>query len=193
LEEQIILVNEADEMVGIGEKMQAHKLGKLHRAFSIFVFNSRNQLLLQKRAAAKYHSRSLWSNTCCGHPRPGETIPEAAQRRLQEEMGFDCELKEVFDFIYKVELDTDLCEYEYDHVLIGKFDGRPIPNKEEVDDWSWTEIAELRVAVKENSKNYTYWLRACVDAVLDLLPVLEFEERPALTPLEEGVQFRKVT
>src|SRR5437660_813812 len=132
MRENVILVNEKDEMIGIEEKITAHSVGALHRAFSIFVFNSHGELLIQKRASTKYHSKGLWSNTCCGHPRLTESIEEASRRRLREEMGFDCDVKEVFNFIYRTNVDNNLIEHEYDHVLVGRFDGVPKPNRDEV-------------------------------------------------------------
>ena len=142
--EYILTVDEKDNVTGKGEKMKVHREGKLHRAFSIFVFNSKSELLLQKRAKSKYHSGGLWTNTCCSHQRDGETLEKAVHRRLKEEMGFDCELKEVFTFTYRVKFDDGLIENEYDHVFFGKFDGKPEPNPEEVDDWKWISLEELR-------------------------------------------------
>jgi isopentenyl-diphosphate Delta-isomerase len=164
--EQVILVNEKDEIVGIEEKLKAHLVGVLHRAFSIFVFNGADQLLLQKRSSTKYHSEGLWSNTCCGHPRPGESIEEASRRRLSEEMGFDCEVRECFKFIYRVKLDNDFIEHEYDHVLVGKFDGNPIPSKDEVDDWKWIDLATLKLAIEEKPESYTYWFGIALNVLL---------------------------
>lgn len=159
MREEVILVNENDEAIGVEEKLKTHLLGALHRAFSVFIFNSGGQLLLQKRAGTKYHSGGLWSNTCCGHPRPGESIEGASRRRLYEEMGFDCELKEVFDFIYRAELDDGLFEHEYDHVLVGGFDGEPNPNRDEVDDWKWVSLPELRLDMRRTPDAFTYWFK----------------------------------
>jgi len=152
--------------MGVEEKIKAHLAGALHRAFSIFVFNSTNQLLLQKRTSTKYHSTGLWSNTCCGHPRPGESIEAASRRRLGEEMGFDCKVREIFNFIYRAELDNDLVEHEYDHVLVGEFDGAPTPNQDEVDDWKWVEVKTLKLDMQENPENYTYWFRRSLHRVV---------------------------
>ncbi|MCK5815631.1 MAG: isopentenyl-diphosphate Delta-isomerase, partial [Flavobacteriaceae bacterium] len=132
VEEQVILVNELDEQVGLMPKMEAHEKALLHRAFSVFVFNEKGALLLQQRAANKYHSPLLWANTCCSHQRDEETSIGAGERRLQEEMGFDCELKEVFTFIYKAPFDNGLTEHELDHVMIGTYNKDPEINKEEV-------------------------------------------------------------
>jgi isopentenyl-diphosphate delta-isomerase len=164
--EKVILIDENDVIVGEAEKMEAHKKGLLHRAFSVFIFNSSGELLLQKRAKGKYHSGGLWTNTCCSHPAPGEDTLEAAHRRLQEEMGFDCEMKEVYSFTYKAKLDNDLTEYEYDHVFFGQCDDSPNPNKSEADDWKWVEISWLTDDLKNNSQNYTYWLKDCFGDVL---------------------------
>jgi len=163
---EVILVDENDNVIGTGEKIKTHQEGKLHRAFSIFVFNSKGQLLLQRRAKSKYHSGGLWSNTCCSHPSPGESLEEAVHRRLKEEMGFDCELRGIFSFTYKVKFDDDLFENEYDHVFIGKFDGNPNPNPEEVDEWKWIDLEELKKGIRENPDNYTYWLKQSIDKVI---------------------------
>ena len=133
--EKVVLVNEQDEAIGIEDKTRAHLLGVLHRAFSVFVVNAAGQLLVQKRALTKYHSRGLWSNTCCGHPRPNEVIEKASRRRLREEMGFDSHLSKLFDFVYRANLEDGLIENEYDHVLVGWFEGVPKPDPTEVADW----------------------------------------------------------
>ncbi|MFL0166005.1 isopentenyl-diphosphate Delta-isomerase [Candidatus Clostridium helianthi] len=161
--EYIIAVDEFDKEIGSIEKMEAHLKGTLHRAFSILVFNSKNQLLLQKRNLEKYHSPGLWTNTCCSHPRYGESLYDAIYRRLREEMGFTCELEEVFSFIYKVKLEYDLFENEYDHVFIGKYDGEVIVNKDEVDDFKWVDINEVKKDVIEKPELYTYWFRYLVN------------------------------
>jgi len=176
--EQVILVDDNDEMTGIGEKMWTHLQGKLHRAFSVFVFDRAGQLLLQKRAETKYHSSNLWSNTCCGHPRPGESIESAAHRRLQEEMGFDCRLQEIFTFTYKVEFDSNLSEHEYDHVLRGVFDGEPSPNVREVSDWTWMDVDTLMNDIASCPDRYTYWLRLAIGRVHALRPSTNFAGVP---------------
>ena len=153
-EEQLVLVNENDQAIGVGEKIHTHVIGALHRAFSVFIFNSTGQLLLQKRSSTKYHSRGLWSNTCCGHPRPGESIVEASQRRLSEEMGFDCDVKEVFEFIYQAKLDNGLYEHEFDHVLVGRFNESPTPNPDEVEDWKWP-ISQLFDSICTRTRSIT--------------------------------------
>lgn len=158
-EERVVLVNQNDEPIGIEEKLKAHRLGVLHRAFSIFVLNTSGQLLLQQRALTKYHSGGLWSNSCCGHPRPGETVENAARRRLNEEMGFDSELRELFHFVYDAKLEDGITENEYDHVLIGHFDGVPQANSVEVADWKWMDLATLSIDLSEHPEKYTYWFQ----------------------------------
>jgi isopentenyl-diphosphate Delta-isomerase len=166
--EEIILVDENDEMVGTAAKLQAHLEGRLHRAFSVFVFNAQGQLLLQKRSRTKYHSAGLWSNTCCSHPRPGEATDAAARRRLQEEMGFSCELREVFAFVYRAELDVGLIEHEYDHVFVGRFDGEPRPCPGEVEGWRWGDVPSLLADLRDHPAEYTYWLRIAIDRLVAL-------------------------
>jgi isopentenyl-diphosphate Delta-isomerase len=173
MEEQLILVDQSDRQIGIAEKMWVHQHGKLHRAFSIFVMNSQGQLLLQKRAIAKYHSGGLWTNTCCSHPRPNESIISASDRRLLEEMGFSCQLTEIFSFIYQSPLDHDLIEYEYDHVLLGKFDGEPTVNPLEAEAWKWIDIDKLKSELITHPQLYTFWLKACFDKFLDYLKNLD--------------------
>lgn len=157
--EYIIAVDKFDKEIGSIEKMEAHYKGILHRAFSILVFNSNNRLLLQKRSEKKYHSPGLWTNTCCSHPRHGENLQDAIYRRLKEEMGFTCELKEVFSFVYKVELEDNLFENEYDHVFIGRYDGEIVANKDEVDDFKWVDINEVKADVVNKPELYTYWFK----------------------------------
>ena len=165
MEEKVILLDENLKEAGSEEKMKAHREGKLHRAFSIFVFNSRGEMMIHQRAGGKYHSAGLWTNTCCSHPRPGEKLEEAAHRRLKEEMGFDTELKEVFSFTYKVKL-GELFEHEHDHVFVGTFDGEPKPNPEEVGDWKWADPEEVRKDLEENPDRYTYWFREALPRVI---------------------------
>jgi isopentenyl-diphosphate Delta-isomerase len=179
--EEVVLVNEDDEVIGVEEKIKTHLLGSLHRAFSIFIVNSAGELLLQKRASMKYHSRGLWSNTCCGHPRLGESTADAARRRLREEMGFDCDLKEVFEFIYRATLEDGFCEHEYNHVLIGRFEENPHPNRDEVDEWKWIELTNLKRDVQENPETYTCWFRIALDRILNYLgPASESMNMPRL-------------
>ena len=157
--EKVILVDENDNQVGLMPKLEAHQKGLLHRAFSVFIFNSKYELLLQKRASSKYHSGGLWTNTCCSHPREGEEILDAANRRLIEEMGIDTSLRKVHDFIYKAELDNDLTEHEFDHVLYGIYNEDPIINKDEADDFKWIDMDSLNEDIKTNGNNYTIWFK----------------------------------
>jgi isopentenyl-diphosphate delta-isomerase len=162
--EELILVDAHDRELGAGEKLQVHLAGALHRAFSVFIFDRRGRLLMQKRAAGKYHSAGLWSNTACGHPCPGERTAAAARRRLREEMGLDCELREAFEFLYRAELEGALVEHEYDHVFVGTLDeGDPAPDPAEVEDWRWVGMDELRRGLREEPHRYTYWLKAAVE------------------------------
>ena len=155
--EKVILVDRKDRQVGMGEKLETHLKGRLHRALSIFVFNSKGELMLQRRALGKYHCGGLWSNTVCSHPRPGEKIGKAVHRRLKEELGFDTPLHEVFSFIYRVKFANGLTEYEFDHFFFGRFDGKPKPNPKEVCDWKWINLKDLRKDVNAHPKKYTYW------------------------------------
>ena len=161
--EEVILVNTSDEEIGTMEKMKAHEEALLHRALSVFVFNQKGEMLIHKRAIEKYHSGGLWTNACCSHPRKGETSEEAAHRRLMEEMGFDCPVSERFSFIYKVKLDQGLTEYELDHVFFGFFDGRPQPNPDEVCDWKYISICELKDNIKMEPEAYTEWFKIAID------------------------------
>lgn len=167
--EKIILVDRNDREIGTGEKLEVHESGKLHRAFSIFIFNRKGELLLQKRASGKYHSGGLWTNTCCSHPRAGERLKDAAHRRLKEEMGFDCPLKEIFSFIYNVRFNNGLYEHELDHVFIGRCEGKPDPDPEECEEWKWVPLEELRNDVRKDPGSYSYWLKASLDKVISRL------------------------
>lgn len=160
--EYVILVDEQDRETGIMEKMQAHVEGKLHRAVSLFIFNSKNEMLLQQRADGKYHSALLWTNTCCTHPRPGETVYDAANRRLYEEMGMKCDLNEIFCFIYKAHLDNGLTEYEYDHVFTGITDAVPVPDKTEIAAWKYVNVDLLATDINAYSEKYTEWFKICI-------------------------------
>lgn len=165
MEDHVILVNRNDDELGSAGKMAAHVRGDLHRAVSIFLFDARGRLLLQRRAAHKYHSAGLWSNTCCSHPRPNEESGHAARRRLREEMGIDCQLTKVFSFIYRAKLDNGLIEHEYDHVFFGNYDGSPVLNPEEADDWRWIEIPKLCADVRSRPHTYSFWLAESLDRV----------------------------
>lgn len=158
-EENVILVNEADEPIGLMPKMEAHEKAVLHRAFSVFIMNDEGETMLQLRAKDKYHSPLLWTNTCCSHQREGETNIEAGKRRLQEEMGFKTELKELFSFIYKAPFDNGLTEHELDHVMIGYYDGSPAINRSEVEDWKWMYPSDIKTDISKNPDDYTAWFK----------------------------------
>ena len=159
IEEQVILVNENDEQIGLMPKQEAHEKAILHRAFSVFIFNDENELMLQQRASHKYHSPSLWTNTCCSHQRDGESSLDAGKRRLQEEMGFTTDLTETTSFIYKAPFDNGLTEYEYDHILIGNFNDKPILNFDEVSSWKWMALDAVQNDITINPNNYTVWFK----------------------------------
>lgn len=157
--EQVILVDENDNEIGPFEKMEAHKQGLLHRAFSVLLFNSKGEVLLQKRSSKKYHSAGLWTNTCCSHPRPGESVQEAAHRRLKEEMGIDVTPEFAYSFIYKTTLENGLIEHELDHVYIGSYEGTPHVNNLEVEDWKFESIDWLKKDIVSNPEHYTFWFK----------------------------------
>lgn len=157
--ERVVLVDELDNPIGLMEKIEAHEKALLHRAFSVFILNDKNEVMLQQRAAEKYHSPLLWANTCCSHQREGESNIEAGQRRLQEEMGFVVPLKELFHFIYKAPFDNGLTEHELDHVMIGYYNENPVINLEEVADWKWMSLEDIQKDMKENSELYTAWFK----------------------------------
>ncbi len=162
-EEQVILVNELDQQIGLMPKLEAHEKAILHRAFSVFVLNDKNEIMLQQRAHQKYHSPLLWTNTCCSHQREGETNIQAGNRRLFEEMGFNTELKELFHFIYKAPFDNGLTEHELDHVMIGYYNGEPLINSEEVEDWKWMKIEDIKEDMLLNPEIYTVWFKIIFD------------------------------
>ena len=161
----VILVDDNDNFIGTEEKMKAHVSGKLHRAFSIFLFNSDNQMLLHQRAYSKYHSGGLWTNTCCSHPQPKSTIKKDISDRLLFEMGVECELNWLFSFKYKAGFDNGITEHEYDHVYTGIFNGIPDPNPDEVADWSWLDLSELETDIRINPKKYTEWFKKALPMV----------------------------
>ena len=163
MEENVILVDKNDTQIGLMSKLDAHKKGVLHRAFSVFVLNNNNEILLQKRAYNKYHSGGLWTNTCCSHQREGENSIEAGKRRLLEEMGFETELKIITSFIYKVEFENGLTEHELDYLLIGKYLKSPVINKQEVADWKWMKVELIADDIKLNPNNYTSWFKIIFD------------------------------
>lgn len=168
-EEKVILVNQKDEEIGTMPKMEAHEKAVLHRAFSVFVMNSRGETMLQQRAAKKYHSPLLWTNTCCSHQRLGENNPGAGKRRLQEEMGFQTELKELFSFIYKAPFDNGLTEHELDHVMIGYYEGEPSINPEEVEAWKWMKPEDIRLDIQKSPESYTAWFKIIFEKFYDHL------------------------
>ncbi len=157
--EKVILVDEQDNALGTMDKLEAHSRGILHRAFSIVIFNSRGELLLQKRSLKKYHSGGLWTNSCCSHPRPDEPIVEAATNRLKHEMGIDVQPEFAYKFLYKSKLDNNLTEHELDHVFTGLFDGTPEINADEVADWKFISVEELRMDILKYPNRYTTWFR----------------------------------
>src|SRR5215210_6379041 len=169
---EIILVDENDDPLGFETKLKAHENGgKLHRAFSIFVFNAEGKLLLQRRAEEKYHFSGLWTNTCCGHPKRGEKLQEAVHRRLREEFGFDTVLEEAFSFLYRAsDARSGLSEYEFDHVFFGQFDGEPRPDPDETGDWKWVGLVELMVDLENSPHDYTPWFKIAVHQVIEKLP-----------------------
>jgi isopentenyl-diphosphate delta-isomerase len=155
--EEVILVNEQDEQTGTIEKMEAHRKALLHRAFSVFIFNGKGEMLLQQRAIGKYHSPGLWTNTCCSHPRPGEDVESAANRRLKEEMGIETSLKKIFDFIYRTEFDNGLTEYEFDHVYTGSYLGMFVPDKKEVKDYCFRTMDDISQDLIRCPEKYSSW------------------------------------
>ncbi len=187
-QDEVVLVDQNDDELGTMEKLEAHRKGLLHRAFSVFVVNSRHQMLLQQRAAHKYHSGGLWTNTCCSHPRPGESILAAASRRLQEEMGLACELKAGFRFLYKSELDQGLTEHELDHVLVGVTDAEPMINPDEVARWRYEDLSALREQLASSPEHFTVWFRIALNQMeklfgrLDSIDFANARTIPAIQP-----------
>ena len=163
--QEVVLVNENDEQIGIMEKMEAHRKAILHRAFSVFIFNKNGEMLLQKRAINKYHSAGLWTNACCSHPQPGEDTAQAALRRLNEELGFTTSLTKIFDFVYKSGFDNGLTEYEFDHVFTGTYDGVIDPDKDEVSDYCFMSIAEIESSLQLKPENFTTWFHIALPKV----------------------------
>lgn len=168
-EELLVLVNEKDDFLGTMEKMEVHRKALLHRAFSVFLFNKRGDMLLQQRAFSKYHSGGLWTNTCCSHPYPEETPVQAAKRRMREELGIDTDVEPAFHFIYKAELDNDLTEYEFDHVLLGVYDGPVEPNRHEVHDHAYVSMIDLKKNILLEPDKYTAWFRIAFPMLEDHL------------------------
>lgn len=166
MEEQVILVNEHDTPIGLMGKLEAHQKALLHRAFSVFILNDKGEIMLQQRATSKYHSPNLWTNTCCSHPRQGETTIEAGKRRLQEEMGFVTELTDILSFIYKAPFDNGLTEHELDHILIGYYNAPPTINPEEVADWRWELPEKIKENIAKHPHRYTEWFKIIFDKFL---------------------------
>ncbi|MDN3708034.1 isopentenyl-diphosphate Delta-isomerase [Myroides ceti] len=162
-EELVVLVDEKDVQIGLMPKLEAHEKALLHRAFSVFILNDKNEIMLQQRAAGKYHSPLLWTNTCCSHQRENETNIEAGKRRLQEEMGFSVPLKELFSFIYKAPFDNGLTEHEFDHVMIGYYNEAPVVNSEEVESWKWMTIEAIKEDMQKHKQLYTEWFKIIFD------------------------------
>jgi isopentenyl-diphosphate delta-isomerase len=165
--EQVILVNENDQELGAMEKMEAHRLGVLHRAFSVFIFNERGQMLLQQRAMQKYHSAGLWTNACCSHPRPGEEVHDAANRRLNEELGFATALKPIFNFVYKANFENGLIEHEFDHVFFGIHNAEIYPNPNEVMNMRFENMDSIRIELKKDPSTFTAWFQLAFERVFD--------------------------
>lgn len=163
MEEKVILVNENDEQIGLMEKIEAHEKALLHRAFSVFVYNDKNEVMIQQRALSKYHSPGLWTNTCCSHQKEGETNVEAGKRRLMEEMGFQTDLKEVTSFIYKAPFDNGLSEHEYDYILVGHYNDDPKINPDEVASWKWMSLEDIKKDMNNHPEKYTAWFKIIFD------------------------------
>ena len=157
--EQVILVDDQDRVLGTMDKMEAHEKGILHRAFSILIFNKKGEMLIQKRARSKYHSGGLWTNACCSHPLPNETLDDATRRRLKDEMGIDLKTTFAYSFLYHTPLDKNLIEHELDHVFIGEYNGVPDVNPTEVEDWKYVDVAQLKTAIVEHPELYTHWFK----------------------------------
>ncbi len=160
-EERVVLVDADDAEIGTMSKSRAHSEGRLHRAFSIFIFNGQGRLLLQRRATHKYHSGGLWTNSCCSHPRPGESVAQAASRRLKEELGFTCDLSPEFNFTYRADVGEGLIEHEFDHVFFGTYDGHVVPDPSEVSEVRWMRMNDLADDLRTSSEQYTAWLNVC--------------------------------
>ncbi len=159
---QVILVDEQDEELGVMDKMPAHEQGLLHRAFSILIFNGKGEMLIHKRASVKYHSPNLWTNACCSHPNPAESIEETIHKRLKEEMGFDCPLKYLYSFVYRAEFENGLTEYEYDHVYHGIYEGPIQINLEEASDYKYVDLETLHNMIKLQPEDFTYWFKRII-------------------------------
>lgn len=172
-EERVVLVDASDVEIGTMSKSRAHSEGRLHRAFSIFLFNSEGRLLLQRRADGKYHSGGLWTNSCCSHPRPGESVALAAKRRLKEELGISCQVSPEFTFTYRAEVGAGLVEHEFDHVFFGTYDGPVLPDAAEVSDVRWMRMNDLADDLQTSPENYTAWLAICWPRVWERFVALQ--------------------
>ena len=168
MKEQLILVDEEDNETGAMDKLSVHQRGLLHRAFSVFIFNSKDELILQQRAEEKYHSAGLWSNTCCSHPVAGEEISNTIRRRMKEEMGLQCEVDFKFKFIYEIQFENGLTEHEYDHVYFGESDDIPVPDPAEVKDWRYMSLEDLRKEISLNPQDFSEWLKICLPKVMNM-------------------------
>lgn len=166
----VVLVDAADRVIGTAPKLDAHRTGTLHRAFSVFVFDSQGRLLLQQRARGKYHSGGLWTNACCGHPRPAEPTPVAAGRRLREEMGIACDLRAVGAFVYRAEVGAGLVEHELDHVFVGRSDREPRPDPTEVAGWRRVTVGDLRVQLERTPGRFTAWFPRALELAVGAVP-----------------------
>jgi len=173
MQEEVILVNENDTPLGTMEKIEAHRKALLHRAFSVFIFNSKGDMLLQQRALGKYHSAGLWTNACCSHPRPGEDTGEAALRRLREELGFTTSLKKIFDFTYKSEFENGLTEFEFDHVFTGVYDQTIHPDRGEVSDYCYQSLDTIRADLELYPDKFTSWFHLAFPLVCEKLPLVK--------------------
>ena len=178
--EQVILVNEKDEQIGLSEKLTAHQNGALHRAVSVFIFNKTGELLLQKRASTKYHGAGLWTNTCCTHPRDGESNEECAHRRLKEEMGFDTELNKRFSFMYKGEVENGLVENEFDHVFFGVYNGKIKTNPEEVEDCNFVSLGNVSKDADQHPERFSIWFRIILEKFKEHLSGMEHQLQKAV-------------
>lgn len=174
--EEVVLVNERDEVLGAMEKLKAHQEGLLHRAFSVVIFNDKNQMLIHQRAESKYHCGGLWTNACCSHPRLNEPVEGAVIRRLQEEMGFTCSVEKVDEFIYRAEFENGLIEHEYDHIFVGKFNEAPNPNPSEVQNWKYIDVAELKKDITVNPSKYTFWFKEIIEKRMNKILPVNYDE-----------------
>ena len=166
---EVILVDQEDQEIGAMEKLEAHRQGLLHRAFSVFILNKEGEMLLHQRASQKYHSPDLWTNACCSHPAPGETTLDAAKRRLQEEMGFSCELTEIDSFVYRVQFENGLIEHEYDHLFLGFYSGEIKNNPQEVRGYKFLTLSEIDRLLDENEEAFSFWFRIAYPQIKEYL------------------------